>query len=299
MIATSYSAERGLVCRPSRLARSRTCGRTMTCPSASSAGPSPSCGRGPGQSAANSGASGVSQLKEIWLRARKRRKVGACRVPALAHQYHARLARFVRDALEPSNALARERADLQGDRLWIRQRSRNTPECPPASPVTVPRRDNHPGRVYQAQLAPRQKSCREARQPSVRSTPSIVLMTSILPLKTANKARSPPFGNRELSRAEAKVGRRASKSLQLGLWKRGEQRYRGHVFDGQHCLAGPISVAHLVIARLVRDQIFHCPLRVRGGRRRSSVWTPISFRKQTCFRGAGQGWGSEHALHVT
>ena len=81
-IATSYSVERGLVWRPSRLASSRTCGRTNTCPSASSAGPSPSCGRGPGQSVANSGASGVSHLKEIWLRARKRPQV-AQRCPSV------------------------------------------------------------------------------------------------------------------------------------------------------------------------------------------------------------------------
>ena len=60
----------------------------------------------------SSGASGVSQLKEIWLRARNRRRSPHAGIPAVTDQRHARLLRLGGDALQPADALARQRADL-------------------------------------------------------------------------------------------------------------------------------------------------------------------------------------------
>jgi hypothetical protein len=65
MIAVSYTARRGCVCRPSSPASSRVAGRLSTVPSTRrNAGHSRSVGHVPGQRAASSGASGAIQS---WL----------------------------------------------------------------------------------------------------------------------------------------------------------------------------------------------------------------------------------------
>ena len=59
----------------------------------------------------------MSQLKEIWLRARNRRRSPHAGIPAMTDQCHARLLRFGGDALQPAHSLARQRADLLRDVL--------------------------------------------------------------------------------------------------------------------------------------------------------------------------------------
>ena len=114
MMTVSYSATRGLVCRPRRSASvAHLRPAISTVPSASrSAGQSPSGGCVPGQRADSFGRVGRHPV-EADLVAREEPAQGAARrVPAMTDHGHARLGRLGGDALQPADALARQRADL-------------------------------------------------------------------------------------------------------------------------------------------------------------------------------------------
>ena len=108
MIIVSYSTSRALVCNPSSRATSRVLGLVATVPSASrSTGQSASPGGAPCHMSASCGASGVSQSKLIWLRARNRRSS----VQAPSHFGPIMVARaFGGSAVMPCNPPSRSRA---------------------------------------------------------------------------------------------------------------------------------------------------------------------------------------------
>ena len=101
---------RGRAARPrgGAAAARRSCRRRRGSPASR---PRPAAGRPTARSA--SGASGVSHLKVIWLRSRKRRRLGARRVPAMPDDDRARRRRLGREALQ---ARARRRSGARASR---------------------------------------------------------------------------------------------------------------------------------------------------------------------------------------
>ena len=134
----------------------------------------------------------------------------------MTDQRHARLRRFGGDALQPSHPLARKRADLQGDVLRDRRDG-----------VVLLDIDAHHARRLGGAISARETACRGRSAPhrrscpgrasrAVRSIPSIVLTTSILPREDGEQRALSAFVNGEFSGAEVEVGGRAGEPLQLG-----------------------------------------------------------------------------------
>ena len=104
-ITVSYSAATGSVPRSSSSATLRWCGRITVLSSITRiAGKSSWAGRGPPHRSAASGVLGVSHLKVIWLRSRKRRSSAQDGIPAMPDHDRARRRRLCRDALQPSRS---------------------------------------------------------------------------------------------------------------------------------------------------------------------------------------------------
>ena len=152
----------------------------------------------------------------IWLRARKRRRspqAGSQRSPQTCDL---RLRRLQRHALQPADALARQRAELLRDLGRRRRRRRSSGAARRASRATARRRGSRRGTAWRRPSAPRRRSCPGRRQPSVRSTPSNCLTTSILPASTAKSARSPPSWTANSPGRRRDVGGGAHQPLELG-----------------------------------------------------------------------------------
>ena len=152
----------------------------------------------------------------IWLRARKRRSVAAGRVPAMAEDRHLRLRRLPRCPAARRCARAPARRPSRrppgaddGERV-------STAAARPASRATARPRDSRRGTACRRRSAPRRRSCRATRQPSVRSTPSKSLTTSILPDEHGEQRALAAFVHGELAGARAGCRRTCREARELG-----------------------------------------------------------------------------------
>ena len=223
-------------------------------------------------------------------------QLAARRVPAVPDHRHARRGRLGGDALEPPDALARERTDLHGD---LRQRRRGG--------VVLPGLHAHDPRGFRRPVAAHERRTegdRHLAENLPRHAPAQRPFDAVDQLDDLDLAGEdrveravPALGNGEFSGAQVQVGGRPREALEFDLREPREQRNLSDVVSSQHgsvssellCAASHdvVSIA-LYLLRRIPQMGYLCnfvgELRRTPYRRSSKDTLPRGYWMQRCMR---------------